>query len=73
MLRLWTVVLLLVAVLAAVFFWFWDEEEGRLTQIIPSAPEIGEVLDTHREVPVHYNGKSFKKSHASRYSDDGYY
>lgn len=73
MLRLWMVLLLLVAVLAAVFFWFWDEEAGRLAVIFPPPPEIGDVLDSHSDVPVHYNGKSYKKSHASRYSKDGYY
>jgi surface antigen len=56
----------------AIFFWFWDEEEGRLT-LIPLPPEVGDELDSYRDVEIHYNGKDFKTSHGSRYSKDGYY
>ena len=72
MLRILIVLVLLVGAAVAVVFWFWDEDSGRLT-LLPPPPEIGDVLDSHREVDIHYNGKQFKISHGSRYSKDGYY
>ena len=72
MIRIWLILLALLGILAAIFFWFWDEKEERWT-FVPEPPEIGEVLDNYRGVPVHYNGKKFKISHGSRYSSDGYY
>jgi len=66
------VVGLLLALVGAIVLRYWDEEEGRLT-LLPPPPEVGAVLDAHRGVEVHYNGRDFKESHGSRYSSDGYY
>lgn len=67
-----TILSLLLAAVGSIIYWNWDEETGRLT-LIPLPPQVGDVLDSHQGVDIHYNGRHFAKSHGSRYSEDGYY
>ncbi|MFT4546663.1 MAG: hypothetical protein ACI8XO_002557 [Verrucomicrobiales bacterium] len=72
MLRIWMIVVALLAAGLAIFFWFWDEESERLT-LLPAPLEIGDILDSHREIEIYYNGAKFKQDHGSHSSKDGYY
>lgn len=35
--------------------------------------EVGDVIDSYKEVNVFYNGKNYKENHDKNYSKDGYY
>jgi len=49
-------------------------ESGNRGVVLPwRAPEVGEILDSHRDVPIYYNGKMAYQSHGSHSSADGYY